>query len=349
MPSRSTVRAIVSWPACASCCRSTCRVSTPPLGAAGDSELSRSMDILRETLIPKTGKDAPDFLHPGTLAPSLDGTEGLRMFVLGPPKSVAALKVEVAKDDVYERKQALGAAASFHAALEALDPAGEGIDRPFDDAFVLDAAGAAATTESAFRGRNAWRDVSFDWLQAAGELALRLHTGTNNTSVALAIEFIDSGKVLLFPGDAEIGHWRSWHAEGMTWTIGDGDQAKTVTARDLLARTVLYKVGHHSSHNGTARVSGLDLMTSGDLHALITLDMARIGAGWQKTMPSPGVIRELIRRTKGRLFRIDEGLLSDWAPTDDWDATATMSADERATFEAAHRVDDLFVELEIRG
>lgn len=318
-----------------------------PLGAAGNSELSRSMAILRDTLIPRTGQDAPDYLHPGTLAPRLSGTEGIRMFVLGPPKSVDALKVEVVKDDVYQRKLALGAASSFHAALDALGSPGGAVDRPFGDAFVMETDDAAATTAAAFRGRNAWRDVSFDWLQAAGDMALRLHTHTNNTSVALAIEFVGSGKVLLFPGDAEIGHWRSWHADGMSWRVQDGDTTRTVTARDLLARTVFYKVGHHSSHNGTARVSGLDLMTSDDLHAMITLDMARIGAGWEKTMPSPGLIRELIARTKGRLFRIDQGLLADWAPSDDWDARASMSAAERAAFEAAHRVEDLFVELEI--
>ena len=320
-----------------------------PLAADGDSELSRSMTFLRDTLIPKTGKDVPDFLLPGSFAPPLSGAEGIRIFVLGPPKSVDALKVKTAGDDMYERKQALGAASSFRAALGALDPDGDGVDRPFDDAFVMSDGDATALTEAAFRGRNAWRDVSFDWLQAAGELALRLHTHTNNTSVALAIEFIGSGKVLLFPGDAEIGHWRSWHAEGMSWAVEDGDATKTVTARDLLARTVLYKVGHHSSHNGTARVSGLDLMTSDDLHAMIPLDMARIGPGWHKTMPSPGVIRELIRRTKGRLFRIDEGLLSDWAPSDDWDATVSMSADERTTFTTSHRIEPLFIELDIRG
>jgi hypothetical protein len=178
---------------------------------------------------------------------------------------------------------------------------------------------------------------------------MRLQSHTNNTSLALAIEFVDSGRVLLFPGDAEIGQWRSWHDEALTWSVPQPGGAQTVTVKDLLARTVLYKVGHHSSHNGTASVSGLELMTNADLHALITLDLQRIGSGWAKTMPSPGLIRALIAKTKGRLFRIDEGLLADWAQSDDWDGTSTMTAAEQQAFDDAHEVDDLYVELEIRG
>jgi hypothetical protein len=33
-----------------------------------------------------------------------------------------------------------------------------------------------------------------------------------------------------------------------------------VKAEDLLERTVLYKVGHHASHNATLRQKGLELM-----------------------------------------------------------------------------------------
>ena len=271
------------------------------------------------------------------------------MFVLGPPKDVASLKVKVKADDVYERKHALGAAQSFHAAVEALSAPGSERPTPFDEAFAMDAADAKAVTERQFRGVNAWRDVSFDWLEAAGELAMRLQTHTNNTSLALAIEFVASERVLLFPGDAEIGHWRSWHAPAMTWRVKYGTELRTVSATDLLNRTVFYKVGHHSSHNGTASVSGLDLMTSEDLHAMITLDMARIGTGWEKTMPSPGLIRKLIASTRGRLFRIDQGPMTAWLPSADWDATTSMTAAQQAAFDASHTVTPRFIELEFAG
>ena len=41
---------------------------------------------------------------------------------------------------------------------------------------------------------------------------------TNNTSLALAFELIEKGrvgKVLLFPADAQVGNWLSWHGEKM--------------------------------------------------------------------------------------------------------------------------------------
>jgi hypothetical protein len=56
----------------------------------------------------------------------------------------------------------------------------------------------------------------------------------------LAFELGKGGKVLLFAADAQRGNWISWK---------DGDQ--TITATDLLDRTVVYKVGHHGSHNAT--------------------------------------------------------------------------------------------------
>ena len=47
---------------------------------------------------------------------------------------------------------------------------------------------------------------------------------------------------------------------------------RTVRSDDLLARTVLYKVGHHGSHNATLREKGLELMASGELTAMIPVN-----------------------------------------------------------------------------
>ena len=69
--------------------------------------------------------------------------------------------------------------------------------------------------------------------------------GINNTSLVLAFELPESNKVLLFVGDAQRGNWRSWTEGG--WQDGE----KTITVRDLMSRTVLYKVGHHGSHGAT--------------------------------------------------------------------------------------------------
>ena len=93
-------------------------------------------------------------------------------------------------------------------------------------------------------------------------MALKLDSDTNNTSLALAIELVPSGKVLLFPGDAQAGNWNSWHK--LKWPRKD-DPDHPVTVADLMSRTVLYKVGHHASHNATLRDKGLELMVDPDL------------------------------------------------------------------------------------
>ena len=84
-----------------------------------------------------------------------------------------------------------------------------------------------------------------EWLYSAEQLALDMNDQTNNASLVLAFELGKGGKVLLFAADAQRGNWLSWSRDD--WKDGD----EVVTARDLLARTVLYKVGHHGSHNAT--------------------------------------------------------------------------------------------------
>ena len=98
----------------------------------------------------------------------------------------------------------------------------------------------------------AWRRIDADWQYAGESLALKLDAATNNTSLVLAFELQNTKRVLLFPGDAQVGNWESWHDCG--WSEENGlKKGETVTAKDLLARTVLYKVGHHGSHNATLR------------------------------------------------------------------------------------------------
>ena len=93
----------------------------------------------------------------------------------------------------------------------------------------------------------AWRRMTADDAADAGALALAMNNATNNASLVLAFELSKGGKVLLFVGDAQAGNWRSWSDDEF-----DDDGAK-VTAEDLLGRTVLYKVGHHGSHNATMK------------------------------------------------------------------------------------------------
>ena len=89
-----------------------------------------------------------------------------------------------------------------------------------------------------------WRRIDNDWLYSAEDFALYLNEGINNTSLVLAFELPKSKKVLLFVGDAQRGNWTSW-------TKGWKGSDEKDLVRDLMSRAVLYKVGHHGSHNAT--------------------------------------------------------------------------------------------------
>ena len=112
-----------------------------------------------------------------------------------------------------------------------------------------------------------WRRIDYDWLAATSDLALQLDNATNNTSLVLAIEIIDAERVLLFPADAQLGNWLSWHDLRFS-ARGRGGIIRTFTVTQLLRDTVFYKVGHHASHNATVREKGLELMKRGDLVAI---------------------------------------------------------------------------------
>ena len=99
-----------------------------------------------------------------------------------------------------------------------------------------------------------WRRIDNDWLAAAEQLALNLDSDTNNTCLALAFEWgvPGEGQVLLFPGDAQVGNWLSWRRQ--QYQAG----GRTLTADQLMQHTILYKVGHHASHNATLRRDSTD-------------------------------------------------------------------------------------------
>jgi hypothetical protein len=107
-----------------------------------------------------------------------------------------------------------------------------------------------------------WRRIDTDWLQLGENLALQQVSTVNNTSLVMAIELVESGKVLLFCGDAEEESWQTWENEN-----ADLDK--------LLANTVLYKVGHHGSINATDQTVLKTKMTNKELVAVIPVDMKR--------------------------------------------------------------------------
>ena len=155
------------------------------------------------------------------------------------------------------------------------------------------------------------------------ELALKLDSDTNNTSLALAFELPD-GQVLLFPGDAQVGNWESWSE--LSWKDGD----RTITGKDLLARTTLYKIGHHGSHNATLREKGLELMVRRDLVALLPVDqdVAHNKKKW-KQMPFVPLCNRLQEKTQGRILRADHDQFPLAAELDSWSGERVVFSKDR--------------------
>lgn len=151
---------------------------------------------------------------------------------------------------------------------------------------------------------------------------------TNNTSLALAIELAGTGKVLLFPADAQVGNWLSWQTIDPSFVGRDG---KAITAVDLLRRTVFYKVGHHGSHNATLRAEGLERMVSPELVAFVPVDerVARDVRNW-RAMPFEPMLEKLYEATSGRVIRLDQGVVTGERPhfvsEDTWDRIAPIAS-----------------------
>lgn len=268
---------------------------------------------------------------PGDGPLALHGVEGVRVYVLGPPRDVHQLRVDYRASEVYGSPFGFGPAAG-RSLIMALGSAGEDHDAPFDPEIGLplnevlplaeDTAGTVTDNEPGAVDRRAtvellrecyagptkdaeapdqgWRRIDGEQFAMSAELAMQLDRMTNNCSLVLAFEFEDTGRVLLFTGDAQVGSWLSW--QDLVWTIAD----RRVTGPDLLARTVYLKVAHHGSHNATLRAKGLELMTNPDLSAFVPVnaeDAAKVG--W-KEMPFGQMLDELRRRTTGRVIRADD-------------------------------------------
>ena len=224
-----------------------------------------------------------------------------RIYVLGPPLDQKMLK----KSDPSGRAPETYPLAASAEGLAAALGGGATNARPFNQVWAIP--DAEARTMDFFRDQYYegpdWRGIHGDWLGTPGELALKLDSDTNNTSLVLAIELppaTEGGEpdVLLFAADAQVGNWLSW--QGLSWTV-DG---RTVTGPDLLRRTTVYKVGHHGSHNATLREKGLELMERLQV-ALIPVDKkAAEGKNW-KYMPRNSILERLREMTE-LVLRSDE-------------------------------------------
>ncbi|HEX4638704.1 MAG TPA: MBL fold metallo-hydrolase [Chthoniobacterales bacterium] len=244
------------------------------------------------------------------------GLPNVRVYVLGPPTDPIQLKMvnpRKSKRDAYEMAEI---ASDMLGLVDALGH--EGGEEPPELSYPFEAwyRRPASTMkrnkfykEHYFRKGEGWRKIDNDWLQAAETLALALNNFTNNTSLALAFEFIDSGEVLLFPGDAQIGSWLTW--SDLTWKVADGNgEKRNVKVADLFPRVVFYKGSHHASYNGTLTGYtdgvGLEEMTHRDLVCVVPVDRAMSKKmGWDRTLPWAPLLQHLKEKTRGRLVLTD--------------------------------------------
>ncbi len=307
--------------------------------AAGKKTRAGSNEIALELLRQHARK--VEYCEPGALL-KLPGVGNARAYVLGPPRSEVLLRRDrPAKGPGRETYLTAGAqqrtfllapALSDDLPVQEVDP---DLRHPFESAVrrecrfpATDPAvrwpergPATQLTRSFcedhyFDSDSDWRRIDTDWLDAAEQLALDLDNDTNNTSLTLAFELGDVGQgtVFLFVGDAQVGNWLSWRSQ--TYKAG----RRTFSADDLLARTVLYKVGHHGSHNATVRRDplhtsvdhphgepfGLELMSS-QLIALVPVDQKaarkRMPKPWH--MPHTPLYQRLLEKAAGRVLRSD--------------------------------------------
>lgn len=284
------------------------------------------------------------YYRPGDILRNILGLEGVKIYILGPPELYRSIEVEDGGEgESYSRNLNLSDQDTFGLAVLSANGYLTAKDLPFDKDYLVADDAALRTAYD----KESWRSIDYDWLYASGSLALRLEHFTNNLSLVMAIEFEESGKIMLFPGDAEYGSWASWH--NIHWN-DTSDCSDALTTEQLLNRTVFYKVAHHLSHNGTAKRLGLNMMTHPELTAMATLDYGRIGSSWTNTMPNNNIIEELLTKTKGRLIIMNEDQLEHRGKTMTeaiLEAKNNMTSGERQHFDNAFVKNDLFFQFTV--
>jgi hypothetical protein len=272
----------------------------------------------------------PDYLYPHQKVLAVPGAKSARVFSLGPPHDIDKIDdLDPVGDETFGDDNAFGAAAGGGGAGLSKDspfsrrhviPLDQALADPTVGAFFSDHYGdeniAVNETED---GKEiplnaAWRRMTADDTADAGALALAMNNATNNSSLVLAFELSKGGKVLLFAGDAQAGNWRSWSEDAFD------DDGADVEAEDLLGRTVLYKVGHHGSHNATMKgkvgsnEASLAIMAQGK-YAPEFVAMITAVEAWahQKPKPDwnhpfPAIKEALVKKAGGRVLQTDSSL-----------------------------------------
>ncbi|WEX76280.1 MBL fold metallo-hydrolase [Sinorhizobium numidicum] len=262
----------------------------------------------------------PVFLRPEHEPYPLKGVEGVRVYALGPPRDAELL---LSLEPRGEEAFGLSADDPTRSLLAATTDDPENSGRSFDPRFGIPRKeiekGRDRFLKTFFaehygpKGKRGaaetWRQIDTDWLAGSESLALRLNNEVNNTSLVVAIELTETGKVLLFTGDAQRGSWISWSP--LKWTVA----GRLVTARELLGRTIFYKAGHHGSHNATldgsvdadyANISWLakDAFRN-DFVAVIPANTRWANEKKEWEHPRASIEARLKQKARGRVFRSD--------------------------------------------
>jgi hypothetical protein len=271
--------------------------------------------------------------------------ETVRIHVLGPPRQDDLLyRIKPRSGESYDKalaSAALQASKFLDATKRGKGTASRDEEQyPFNQGYKSQGAHRSPALQAIMRRYkhrgDAWRKIDDDWLQQADGLALYLDTYTNNSSLVLAIELVDSGKVLLFAADAQTGNWLSW--KDVPW------ENKDLKIDDLLARTVFYKVGHHASHNATL-VEAFEKMGHDELVAMIPVhkkdpNIAK-KKGWK--MPAKNLFKRLKQKTNNRVLQMDNVNPADCNPSKDPAKAAWKKIGIKP------RVSDFSVEVDIVG
>lgn len=245
--------------------------------------------------------DNIQFLSPGEIV-KLNET---KVYVLGPPKKFEDLKkLNPNKSEAVHSMNAMLELNSLEISANLLNDAlnSRRVNFPFSGQYSTKKGEIPQDKNDVMSARQMKiyddekdRKIDFDWLNDVGRMSLHMDNLTNNSSLVLAFELPVSKKVLLFVGDAQIGNWKSW--------FGVEFENSKVKTKDLLSRTVLYKAGHHSSHNATL-LEGLNLMNEKELVIMIPVNEA-VSTNRNFSMLKPGMLAGYNRKSKGRVLRSD--------------------------------------------
>jgi hypothetical protein len=278
------------------------------------------------------------------------GAEGIRFYILGPPRDadMKFFKISEEEDEMY--KVALAAKQDEDIAPVDNDILTAGIalkedTSPFSAQYHLHGKDKDDFMKEYESPLSKWRQIETDWLESAASIAMRVTRLTNNTSLVIALEFTDSHRVILLPADAQSGNWMGWHKDDVSRKLKQDGGLNTT---ELLRNTVLYKVGHHGSHNGTASKSGLDVMNNKDLVAMMPLVQSKVPPEWggSKNFPAKALYNVLIDKTKGRVIRTDQGLIKAVRAKKLRDE---LSAADKKELKSSFKKGDCFTEFEVKG